>query len=63
MSNTATKPADTWSPLYFPRLRGPRAASRSRSLPCISLHWGPIPGRHRARLEDITAALATGDTR
>lgn len=60
MSNKATKPADTWSPLYF--LASVGAGGLSVTFFMYLMHWVPHPGRTVPVFEDITAALATGDT-
>ena len=60
MSHTPTRPADSWSPLYF--LASVGAGGISVTFFMYLMHWVPHPGRTVPIFEDITAALALGDT-
>lgn len=60
MSHTPTRPADSWSPLYF--LASVGAGGISVTFFMYLMHWVPHPGRTVPIFEDITAALARGDT-
>ena len=59
MSQTHTKPADQWSPLYF--LASVGAGGLSVTFFMYLMHWVPHPGRTVPVFEDIAAALATGN--
>ncbi len=59
MSQTYTKPADQWSPLYF--LASVGAGGLSVTFFMYLMHWVPHPGRTVPVFEDIAAALATGN--
>ncbi len=60
MSHTPTRPADSWSPLYL--LASVGAGGISVTFFMYLMHWVPHPGRTVPIFEDITAALARGDT-
>ena len=60
MSHTRTRPADTWSPLYF--LASVGAGGLSVTFFMYLMFWVPHPGRTVPVFEDIAAALATGHT-
>jgi hypothetical protein len=59
MSQSPTRPADTWSPLYF--LASVGAGGLSVTFFMYLMHWVPHPGRTVPIFEDIAAALARGD--
>jgi hypothetical protein len=59
MSHSPTRPADSWSPLYF--LASVGAGGISVTFFMYLMHWVPHPGRTVPIFEDITAALARGD--
>ena len=60
MSHTRSKPADQWSPLYF--LASVGAGGLSVTFFMYLMHWVPHPGRTVPVFEDITAALASGNS-
>jgi hypothetical protein len=60
MSHKATKPSDTWSPLYF--LASVGAGGLSVTFFMYLMFWVPHPGRPVPIFEDLTAALASGNT-
>ena len=59
MSHALTRPADTWSPLYF--LASVGAGGLSVTFFMYLMHWVPHPGRTVPVFEDITAALGRGE--
>ena len=59
MSHALTRPADTWSPLYF--LASVGAGGLSVTFFMYMMHWVPHPGRTVPVFEDITAALGRGE--
>ena len=58
MSNLSTRPADTYSPLYFLASLG--AGGLSVSFFMYLMFWVPHPGRPVPIFEDLTAALSNG---
>ena len=59
MSHALTRPADTWSPLYF--LASVGAGGLSVTFFMYLMHWVPHPGRTVPVFEDIAAALGRGE--
>jgi hypothetical protein len=59
MSRTASRPADTWSPLYFLASLG--AGGLAVTFFMYLLFWIPHPGQSVPVFEDIARALAAGN--